>query len=173
MLDVIYLYYLIVLFTGVLFFSAKSDDDSYATAHVTFSSIIIGIALLTSVPIFVYHTDIRFPKVRLWLQYCWAKCKSCGKSKDSDQKKEEFELQPLKKAVKTAQLSIPGIKVEGGEPLHSNESAPPHMVSFTEFRESLLDDGEVEVASHAVRIWPKGSVSETTHHSPNSDLKSE
>ena len=172
-LDVTYLYYLIVLFTGVLFFSTKSDDDTYTTAHTAFSSIVIGIALLTSVPVFVYHMHIRFPKVYLWLQHCWARCRSCGKRKDSDQKKEELEIKPLSYAVQTTELSVLGINVEGSEPLPNNQSGLPRVVSFTEFREPLLDEGEVEVVSHAVRIWPRGTVSDTTIHGSISDLKSE
>ena len=158
-LDSFFLLDLVLLFMGSVFFSAASHDSlrdrQLLAMHRagTFTSVFVGFAYVGFVIVFLYHIYVRFPK----LKECLRKCREHKKVK----------------RVLTVPLNLPEDKnqpVESveGETTVAGPEAPVKAVSYTTFREPLLDEGSVEIQTYTTLVSLSPSSPSTNSTSPPS-----
>ena len=137
---------LILLVIGALYFQSTGNKSQ----HIIYTSVIVSLAYTMFLVMFVRHIYVRFPdkfdRMKEWFLMQLLRSKK-GKEEEeqnpSGEKKEDPENEVSMNAgpqinVWQQDKTLPGYVSPTG----------PHVVSFTEFREPLLDDsGEVEIST--------------------------
>ena len=121
--DSFFMVNLILLLLGNMYYERYRDEElSFPKAYRDLVYILLLVAYMAFIAIVVIHVFIRFPKLKLKLSNffdcCWKKTKS---------------------HLSTVTINN-SVFEDDFEPQEKDKLAPPRAVTFTEFREPLLDD---------------------------------
>ena len=148
-IDAIFLYSLVLLFSGSTFFwseysfaSAQDDRDLVTYLSLAYSTIFIVFAFLVMLGIFGYHIIVRFPKLHALFGRWW--------NKTPIQK--IYTIQPPRNSYvatsSNAENAVEAIPSETSRNTTNNGSTgstQPLVISASELREPLLESGTIDV----------------------------
>ena len=143
-LDSLFLFNLVLLFLGSLFFNATNDDNTFREQQIlvmqratSYTTVFVVLAYIGIIIVFLYHLFLRFPKLKACLVMCLMKCR---------------ERKKVRSVLRVPQ-SIPEEAgyVEGLPHMTMNKAAVQNVrvVGQTFFREPLLEEeGSIEIETY-------------------------
>lgn len=159
-IDSLLLVNLVLLFIGSLYFNATLAHSQTPEAGVLKKATNYTIALVVAAYIlillvFAYRVYVRIPKLRIYFEMIYAKC--------------------CKKKMKKIVLHVPqSITEEDTQCSYTNSNflqnnkdpVSPRVVGHTSFRESLLDEGSVEIHTYTTALPPSTKSNSPTTTTP-------
>lgn len=155
---------LIVLTLGTIYFRAVDDNGS--TNQLIFTTVVAFMGYVVFLGVFVRHAFLRFPKLkeyalqlptRLMRLFSRTPKKQVDDTASCDVKEPQTPNSPTNQTDQNVQIEMSNVwQSEHLEPrdVGSSPTIPnaPRVVSFTELREPLLEEGEVEVLTKSITI---------------------
>ena len=152
-LDSYFLFNLVVLFMGPLYYSAIENPEAHIAEATGFSTTVVVFGYIAINIMIVYHIGKRFPRLKEWFSKCYEGCRrrhkarkvervfvQTGQSETTDQEFENIDT-PERDTLTVHRTAY-------GAGITASKSHTPQAPTFSELREPLLElEGTFEIVT--------------------------